>query len=235
MFGRDSAKSWMEQLMKRNPQVQIVGQGWPKLFESDYTPYITQVANAKPDAAICITYAGDTVSFVKQGLMYGIFEKTKFFFLDLANYMIIEPIVKAQGKFVAGAFSSIGYLRFVPDTKANHDLFDSYMKRFGFFPNEYVWRTYTGALLLEGAVKKAQSTDAEKVFRALEDLTVASPSGVGPGGTVTMRGRDHQLINYACGFAASIPQAPYFTNVSMPSWDMMVREETVWLKNKGWL
>ena len=102
VFGRDSIKSWTEQLMKRNPQVQIVGQGWPKLFESDYTPYITQVANAKPDAAICITFAGDTVSFVKQGLMYGIFEKTRFFFLDLANYMIIDPIVKAQGKFVGG-------------------------------------------------------------------------------------------------------------------------------------
>ena len=100
VFGRDSARSWMEQLMKRNPQVQIVGQGWPKLFEPDYTPYITQVANTKPDAAICITFAGDTVSFVRQGLMYGIFEKTRFFFLDLGNYMIIDPIVEAQGKFV---------------------------------------------------------------------------------------------------------------------------------------
>ena len=94
---------------------------------------------------------------------------------------------------------------------------------------------YTAALVLEGAVKKARSTDADKVCRALENLTVASPSGVGPGGTVTMRGRDHQLINYACGWAASIPQEPYFTNVYMPSWDKMIQEETAWLKNKGWL
>jgi branched-chain amino acid transport system substrate-binding protein len=225
----------MEQLMKRNPQVQVVGQGWPKLFESDYTPYITQVANAKPDAAICITYAGDTISFVRQGLMYGIFEKTKFFFLGLANPVILEPIVKAQGKFLAGAYSRIGYLRYVPDTKANHDLFDGYMKRFGVYPNEYVWRLYTAGLVLEGAVKKARSTDAEKVIRALGDLSVASPIGMGPGGTVTMRGRDHQLINYACGWVASVPQEPYFINAYVPSWNNIIEEETVWLKNKGWL
>ena len=233
VYGRDSVRDWMKQLMKRNPQVQIVGQGWPKLFESDYTPYITQVANAKPDAGICVTFAGDTISFVKQGVMYGIFEKTKFFFVDLA--FAVQPIVKVQGKFVGGLHSRLGYSRSFPDTKANHDFCDSYTKRFGFALNEYVWRGYTPGLLLEGAVKKAGSTDAEKVVRALEDLTVAAPTGVGPGGTVTMRGRDHQLINCADGWAASIPQAPYFTNAYMPPCDKIIQEETVWLKNKGWL
>ncbi len=164
VYGRDSVRDWMKQLMKRNPQVQIVGQGWPKLFESDYTPYITQVANAKPDAGICVTFAGDTISFVKQGVMYGIFEKTKFFFVDLA--FAVQPIVKVQGKFVGGLHSRLGYSRSFPDTKANHDFCDSYTKRFGFALNEYVWRGYTPGLLLEGAVKKAGSTDAEKVVRA---------------------------------------------------------------------
>ena len=50
-----------------------------------------------------------------------------------------------------------------------------------------------------------------------------------------MRGRDHQLINYVDAWAASIPEAPYFANPYLVSWDDMIQEETVWLKNKGWL
>jgi branched-chain amino acid transport system substrate-binding protein len=233
VYGRESVRDWMAELMKKNPQVQIAGQGWPKLFEADYTPYITQIANAKPDAGICITYTGDTISFVKQGVMYGIFEKTKFFFVDLA--FAVQPIVKVQGKFVGGLYSRLGYARFAPDTKANHDLNDSYVKRFSINPNEYVWRGYTAGVVMEGAVKKARSTDVEKVIKAMDDLTVPSPIGVGPGGTVTMRGRDHQLINYADGWAASTAEAPYFAHPYLVSWDDMIQEETVWLKNKGWL
>ena len=178
VYGRESVRDYMAQLMKKNPQVQIVGQGWPKLFEADYTPYITQIANSKADAGICITFAGDTISFVKQGAMYGIFEKTKFFVGDLA--FAVQPIVKAQGSFIGGLISGFGYLRSAPDTKANHDLNDSDTKRFGFAPSEYVWRGYTAGVVIEGAVKKARSTDVEKVIKAMEDLTVASPIGWAP-------------------------------------------------------
>ena len=94
---------------------------------------------------------------------------------------------------------------------------------------------YSAVLLLEAAMKKARSTDTEKFIRAMEDLSVPSPVGVGPGGTVTMRGRDHQMIYYGAAWAVSVPQEPYFTNVSMTPWDKMIQEETVWLKNKGWL
>ena len=66
-------------------------------------------------------------------------------------------------------------------------------------------------------------------------MTVVSHIGVGPGGTVTLRSRDHQLINYAYPWGVSIPQAPYFTNVHQASWDQIIQAETVWLKDKGWL
>jgi hypothetical protein len=66
--------------------------------------------------------------------MYGIFEKTKFFFTGLA--LAVAPIVKIQGKFVKGLHSALGYALFSPDTKANHDFWDGYTKRFGFPPHE---------------------------------------------------------------------------------------------------
>ena len=89
--------------------------------------------------------------------------------------------------------------------------------------------------MLEGAVKKAKTTETEAVVHALKDLTVKSPVGVGPNGTVTMRGRDNQLINYAMGWGVTISQDPYLTDIVPGSWDEILKEETAWLKNKGWL
>ena len=95
----------------------------------------------------------------------------------------MAPIVKIQGKFIKDLHSALGYARFSPDTKANHDFWDGYTKRFGFPPHEYVWRGYTAGSMIEGAVKKAGSTDTERVIQALEkDLTVVSHIGVGPRG-----------------------------------------------------
>ena len=55
-------------------------------------------------------------------------------------------------------------------------------------------------MLLEEAVKKAKTTETEAVVKALGDLTVKDPIGMGPNGAVAMRGRDNQLIYYAVGW-----------------------------------
>ena len=167
--------------------------------------------------------------------MYGIFEKFKFFFSDLADYYIIDAIVKALGKLPAGMHAKVKYLKIFPDTKANRGFNDAYIKRFGTYPNYWASFIYAGALLIEAAVKKAGTTENEAVIRALDDLSAKVPTGVGPGGTVTMRARDHQLINYADGFGVTIPEEPFLAKIVPGSWDKIIEEETIWLKKKGWL
>ena len=54
-------------------------------------------------------------------------------------------------------------------------------------------------------------------------------------GTVTMRGRDGQLIYWALGWGVTIAEEPYLKDIVPGSWDEMLKEETAWLKNKGWL
>jgi len=36
----------------------MVGQAWPKLYEPDYTPYITAILNAKPDVLVTSFWGG---------------------------------------------------------------------------------------------------------------------------------------------------------------------------------
>jgi branched-chain amino acid transport system substrate-binding protein len=50
-YGQMVTKAFVEWIKKIKPEVQIVGQAWPKLGEADFTPFITALMAAKPDAA----------------------------------------------------------------------------------------------------------------------------------------------------------------------------------------
>ena len=70
-YGRDQVRVFVEFLKKFNPDVQIVGQAWPKLGQPDFTPHITAIMAAKPDAVFNGLWGGDTANFMKQASMYG--------------------------------------------------------------------------------------------------------------------------------------------------------------------
>jgi branched-chain amino acid transport system substrate-binding protein len=234
-YGRDTVNVCVEFLKKFNPDVQIVGQAWPKLGEPDYTPNITAIMAAQPDAVFNALYADDMTNFLKQAVMFRLSDKTKSFYENLNDYPLVDAIKKGLGKFPAGLDSGMMYVRTYPDTKANHDFNDAHVKRYGSPPIHWTWETYTSCRFIEEAVKKAKTTETEAVIRALKDLTVKAPTGVGPNGTVTLRGRDNQLINYAVAWGVTISQEPYLTDIVPASWDQILKEETAWLKDKGWL
>ena len=71
-FGRESVGVFIEYLKKHYPKAEIIGQAWPKLGEPDFTPHITAIMGAKPDAVFNDLYSGDIASFIKQGNMYGL-------------------------------------------------------------------------------------------------------------------------------------------------------------------
>ena len=76
-YGQMVTKAFVEWMKKIKPEVEIVGQGWPKLGEADFTPFITAIMAAKPDAAFLALWGGDFVNFAKQAKPYGFFEKVK--------------------------------------------------------------------------------------------------------------------------------------------------------------
>jgi branched-chain amino acid transport system substrate-binding protein len=234
-FGRESVDTFLEHLKKFYPKAEIIGQAWPKLGEADFTPHITAIMRAKPDAVYNDLYGGDVTSFIRQGWVYGLFDTSKFFMKSLAEYEAIDAVRKGLGKFPAGLYSATMYTSTFPDTKVNHEFNDAHVKRFGSPPLHWTWGAYTGALLFGEAVRKAKTTETEAVVGALKDLSAQAPTGVGPNGTVTMRSRDNQLIYYAQGWGTTISQEPYLKDIVAGNWNEMLAAETEWLKKKGWL
>src|SRR5262245_43386917 len=75
-YGRDNTSLVVEYLKKFNPDVEVVGEAWPKLFQPDYTENITKILQAKPQALYSCLWAGDLVSFVDQAGIYNLFAQT---------------------------------------------------------------------------------------------------------------------------------------------------------------
>lgn len=228
-YGRASTDEFFWALKANLPEVQIVGQAWPKLFEPDYTTHITKMLQDKPKASYSALWAGDLVAFVEQAALYGLFEQIQFFGINLADYTVLHALKRVP----AGLHSGSRYLRNVPESAANRAFAERYEKKFKEPPTNWSQECYTGTLFLAEAVRKAGSTNSGDVVRALEGLTIQAPWGAD--GTLTMRKRDHTVINYAIGWGQTQPQPPWITKTWGLPWDRILAQEEAFLRSKGWL
>src|SRR5712692_8714118 len=73
-YGRDAVAAFVDYIKKARPDIEIVDQQWPKLGQSDFTPFITAQMAKKPDAVFCDVYGGDFVTFAKQAGPLGYFK-----------------------------------------------------------------------------------------------------------------------------------------------------------------
>jgi branched-chain amino acid transport system substrate-binding protein len=228
-YGRASTEEFLMALKSSLPEMQVVGQAWPKLFEPDYTAFITKMLQDRPQACYSALWAGDLVTFVEQGGLYGLFEQVAFYGINLADYTILKALKKVPG----GMHSGSRYLTNVPESAANRSFGERYEKKYRELPTNWSQECYTGMLFLAEAVRKANSTKSDDLVRALEGLTIKAPWGAD--GTVTMRKRDHTIVNYAIAWGQTQPQSPWVPRTTGVGWDKIEAQEEAYLKAKGWL
>jgi len=82
---------------------------------------------------------------------------------------------------------SSNYTFYHPDSPANRDFVAKYKARTGDLPPSGAAFAYTSTYFLAEAIRKAKSTETEKVVDALEGLTVETVHG-----PLTIRAYDHQ-------------------------------------------
>jgi len=234
-YGRENVMFFVRFLKVYYPEAEIVAELWPKLYEPDYTPYINKIMGAKVDACFTSQWGGDIVALLEQGGLYGFSDKVKIFSIDLGDFTAINPVIKAFGKFPPGIFMGTRSNPIVPDTKLNADWFYAFQKKFNYEPSGWSQQTYTACLFYQKAVEKAGTTDQNAVRAALENLEIVCPWGTPPGQKCVMRGRDHQNILYTEAWGKTISKMPYVEEVLTMSWDDIIKVESDWLKEKGWL
>jgi branched-chain amino acid transport system substrate-binding protein len=187
-YGYESWKSFKDKLKELRPDIEIVGELWPKLTEPDYTSFIQKIVEAKPEAVWSPLWGMDAVTFIKQALPLGLFDKIKFAFPDGAALETLIPLGKSMPE---GIFVAARYFFLTPDSDINRRFVKAYQERFKEFPDYMAAETYAGVYFLKAAIERAGSTEAEKVIVAVEKEPLAWET---PEGWKIMRKEDHAVV-----------------------------------------
>ena len=187
-YGQDVTKSFVEHLKKIKPSVQIVDQQWPKLGEPDYTPFINAQMAKKPDAVFSSLWGGHFVNFAKQAKPLGYFDALKYNFIGVGEAGSPES-TKAMGKdYPVGIWGNSYDAFYWGETPAHRDYvarLSKYLK--DEYPSSWAIQGWIGMAFLAEAIKKAGSTDSDKVSKALLGLSIDTPIG-----KQVIREKDHQ-------------------------------------------
>ena len=185
-YGHAIANGVFEHLKTLNPKVQLLGQSWWKVGETDFTPYITQILAAKPDFVIVATGGAGMVNFQKAAQSTGFNKRVPFYQHAGIELSTLAP----QGQNAPeGVYGTANYLFYYPDTKENKAFSDEFRKAYNRYPKSGALYGYMAAQFIAKSFEKARKIDKEKFIDAIEGMALDSPVG-----RMEMRACDHQVV-----------------------------------------
>ncbi|PWU22348.1 MAG: hypothetical protein C5B48_10175 [Candidatus Rokuibacteriota bacterium] len=206
-YGQDVTRAFVDHIKKIKPSVQIVDQQWPKLGEQDYNPFINAQMAKKPEAVVSSIWGGFFVTYSKQAKALGFFESVKHNFIGLGEAGSPETTKSMGADYPVGIWGN-SYDAFYWDTAspAHRD----YTARLAKYlkddhPSSWAIQGYIAMEFLAEAIKKAGSTESDKVSKALLGMSVDTPVG-----KLTIREKDHQANRgQLYGKTAMDPKYPF--------------------------
>ena len=182
-YGQSATESFKKLLAQAQPGVEFVTEQAPALGKIDAGAVVQALAESKPDAIFSSLFAADLQKFVREGNTRGLFRNTTVFNLLGGEPEYLDPLrdETPEGWWVTGyPWSDI-------DTAEHKRFHDAYQKRWKDYPRLGSVVGYTAVYAIANAMKKAGTTDSEKLVEALKGLQMSSPFG-----PITWRAIDHQ-------------------------------------------
>jgi len=143
-----------------------------KSGSSDFTPMLTKIKKANPEVFYWVAYAGDTTLLMKQAKEIDFNPKL---FLSVAiNFPQYKESLGATGDYVAGVDVWIPGMRLQETVKWMEKFKKAYPGR---TPEYWAPLAYTNLMTVVDAIKRAGSTDKEKLIAAMEKTDYDSPVG----------------------------------------------------------
>jgi branched-chain amino acid transport system substrate-binding protein len=179
-YGHDAVAAFVAHIKKLRPDIAIVDQQWPKLGEADFTSFITAQMSKKPDAVSCNVFGGDFVTFAKEAEPLGYFKAIKNRMVDGAEVGTVDEAQALGANYPYGIWSATydPVLPWKGEPEA-HKTFVTHLEtamnnKYG---SGWAIQGYSAIVALADAIKKAGSTNSDKVSKALEGLTFETPVG----------------------------------------------------------
>ena len=147
---------------------------YPALETSDYTPFISDILSAEPDAVITPLWGADLTTFVSQAEEAGWFDQIDYTLFSVG----MGTDLPADGNpLPEGELASTRYDPFVPDTATNNEFRDMYVEEYDSLPTYNAEGAYRAPFLYKEAIESAGSTDADDLVDAFDGMEHSGPVG----------------------------------------------------------
>lgn len=187
-YGHESWDLFKEKLKELKPDIEIVGETFPKLMAPDYSANIEAILKARPDGVWCPLWGQDAVNFIRQAKQSRLFDTIRFAFPVGAALETLVPLGKDTPD---GLFMASRYFFTTPDSVENKEFVKRYFEKYKEYPDYMTEETYAGVYFIKAAAERAGTTDAEAIIKAVEREPLAWPT---PEGWKIMRAADHQVV-----------------------------------------
>jgi branched-chain amino acid transport system substrate-binding protein len=182
-YGTSATAAFKQQLIAAQaPGIEFVEIAVP-LGKIDAGPVVQAMLDAKPDAIFSSLFASDLAKFVREGELRGLFKDRPVFNLLGGEPEYLDPL---KDEAPAGWYVT-GYPWSAIATPEHKRFLDAYQAKYNDYPRQGSVVGYSTVMAAAAAIRKAKSTDTEKLVAAMKGLTVDTPFG-----KVSFRALDHQ-------------------------------------------
>lgn len=172
-YGQSAVASFKELLKAKRPDVEFVGEQWPALGKLDAGTTLQAVMQSKPDAIFNVTFGADLAKLVREGNQRNVFPKT-----PVVSMLSGEPeYLEVLKDETPRGWIVTGYPWDQIDTKEHASFATNYYKKFNEHPKVGSVVGYATMQAIFAAIKKAKSTDNEKLVVAMRGLKFSTPFG----------------------------------------------------------
>ena len=182
-YGQSAVASFKALLKAKRPDVEFVAEQWPALGKLEAGSTVQAVLAARPEALFNVTFGADLTRLVREGNLRGLFPR-----VPTVSLLSGEPeYLDALKDETPRGWIVTGYPWDQIDTPEHARFFNAYYKRHKDTPKLGSVVGYAAMQAIFEAIRKAKSTETEKLIVALRGLKFPTPFG-----PATFRALDHQ-------------------------------------------
>ncbi len=182
-YGQSAVAAFKTLLKAAQPDVEFVAEQAPPLGRLDAGSVVQALADAKPDAIFNVLFGADLSKFVREGNTRGLFQGREVVSVLTGEPEYLDPLRdEAPNGWIVTGYPWYGVQ--TPEHKA---FFLAYHGKYKDYPRLGSVVGYTMIKSIAAGLKKAKSSETEKLIAAFRGLQLESPFG-----KITYRAQDHQ-------------------------------------------
>jgi branched-chain amino acid transport system substrate-binding protein len=182
-YGQSATAAFKQQMIALQAGgIEFTEQAVP-LGKIDAGAVVQALLDDKPDAIFSSLFGPDLARFVREGELRGLFKGRPVFNLLGGEPEYLDPL---KDEAPVGWWVT-GYPWYAIETAEHRKFRDAYRAKFNDYPRLGSVVGYSAVKAAAAAIRKAGSTDTDKLVAAMTNLTFESPFG-----KVTFRALDHQ-------------------------------------------